>query len=174
MRPVINSFVFGLLIGLVLYHQFLRPKPEHITRIIETVTTDTVYIAKIDTVKITKEQIKHEFLRDTVYLATDIPINNFRTSYSHLYGNIDISGQVMGKVLDMALKTDLRLPTVTNTIERTETIIKKPRGLYVGAGVNSKFSASVGGYYLNNSWLYGYQYTPEFSQHQVFIGRKLF
>ena len=173
-RTIINSIIAGVLIGLLLYHNFLLPKPQTLTKIIETVTTDTIYVHQVDTVTITKTDIKHEFLRDTVYMNTNIPISNFKTYYAHVYGSIDISGQVMGEVLSMGLKTDLRIPTVTNTIERTETIIKKPQGLYLGAGVNSNLSAVVGGYYLNDQFIYGYQFNPFFQQHQIFIGRKLF
>jgi len=172
-KKIINSIIAGILIGLLLYHHFLRPSPKTVTRVVETVTTDTVYVRTVDTVTINRTQIRHEFLRDTVYLGVDMPINSFGASYSHLYGNIYVNGQVMGEVLSMALKTDFRIPSVTNNITRTETIIKKPQGIYLGAGI-SNFSASVGGVYLNDRNLFQYSYYPQINGHSVSYFRKVF
>jgi hypothetical protein len=174
---VINKqayFFIGLVFGLLIYYWFLLPKPTNTVRIVETVRTDTVYVHEFDTIVLTKKEIKHNFLRDTVYLGVDMPINDFKASYPHVYGNIDISGQLIGEMLYMGLKTDFRIPTVTNTINRTETIIKKPRGVYAGGLVISNLSAGVGGIYVFDRNLIQYSYFPEDKSHAVGYYRRIF
>jgi hypothetical protein len=65
---------------------------------------------------------------------------------------------------------------VTNTITetKTETIIKKAKGVYLGAGVNSLLDPSVKVSYLDNKYLFQYGYQPVTKIHSLGISKKLF
>lgn len=117
--------IIGIVIGVILYHIFFRPEIKIIT---ETVTkTDTVYIVHRDTVRLTRTQIKHEYLRDTVLINFEPKINRFKATFPIANGNAYVSGEVLGEVLKMDLNTDLKLPIVTNTITNTRTIMEKKK-----------------------------------------------
>jgi hypothetical protein len=87
-----------------------------------------------------------------------------------------VSGEVLGEVLKMTATNDYKLPVVTNTITetKTETIIKKPKGIYLGAGVNSLLQPSASVAYLDNKYLFQYQFQPLQKVHQIGVAKKLF
>jgi hypothetical protein len=87
-----------------------------------------------------------------------------------------VNGEVLGEVLKMTATIDYTIPVVTNTITNTETktIIQKPKGIYLGAGVNSLLKPSAAVSYLDNKYLFQYQYQPFEGVHQIGISKKLF
>jgi hypothetical protein len=87
-----------------------------------------------------------------------------------------VSGEVLGEVLKMTAINDYKLPVVTNTITetKTETIVVKPKGLYLGAGVNSLLKPSASVTYLDNKYLFQYQFEPLQGVHQIGVAKKLF
>lgn len=144
--------VIGILIG-----YFLADKSKDV-EIIETIETktDTVFITVRDTVRITKTEIKHTVLRDTILIKTIEPIiKAFTASKPFLYGNVAVNGEVLGEVLKMDIYTDFNLPQVTNTITKTNTVIKKPSGLFLTAGVNKQLTPSIGAVYVRDRYLLG-------------------
>jgi hypothetical protein len=76
----------------------------------------------------------------------------------------------------MTATNDYKLPVVTNTIieTKTETKVIKPKGLYLGAGVNSLLKPSASVSYLDNKYLFTYQFEPFQRVHQIGVAKKLF
>ena len=167
------SFLAGVILAFLLF-----PKRE-----LETVyktkyerLTDTLYITSSDTVYIPKTKIKTKVLRDTVLLEYKPKISLFETTFPFEYGSTKISGEVLGEVLKMTATNDYALPVVTNTITetKTETIIKKSKGIYLGAGVNSLLQPSAKVGYLDNKYLFQYQFQPLEKIHTLSVSKKIF
>jgi hypothetical protein len=76
----------------------------------------------------------------------------------------------------MTATNDFKIPVVTNTITetKTETIIKKPKGIYLGASMNSMLDPGAKVSYLDNKYLFTYQYQPVTKVHSLGISKKLF
>ena len=169
----ILAFLGGAILTFVLY-----PKHEQETVYkFETVTkTDTLFVDKLSTVYIPKTTIKTEVLRDTILIDFKPQISQFTASFPFEHGSTSISGEVLGEVLKMTVTNDYKLPVVTNTITNTETrtIIEKAKGIYLGAGVNSLLKPSASVSYLDNKYLFQYQYQPIEKVHQIGISKKLF
>jgi hypothetical protein len=167
------SFLIGALITFLIY-----PKPEQETVYkFETVTkTDTLIVEVKDTVYIPKTKIKQTFLRDTVLVDYKPEIKSFSTTTPFEYGNTYVNGEVLGEVLKMSVTNDFKIPVVTNTITNTETktIIKKSKGIYLGAGINSLLKPSASVSYLDDKYLFQYQFQPLERVHQIGVAKKLF
>lgn len=148
--------VFGLVLGLFLYDWFLIDKGSMIVTKTESFT-DTLFIEVRDTVRITQKEIITEFLRDTVLIDSYKPkISSFKTVQPFLYGNTTVKGEVLGEVLKMDIANDFKIPSVTNTITNTTTIIKKPSGLFLTAGANyNNLTPFVGVTFIKDRTLIG-------------------
>jgi hypothetical protein len=172
-RIAIIAFLIGVLLTFVIY-----PKPEQETVYkYETVTkTDTLIVEVKDTVYVPKKWIKSQIIRDTILVDYKPQISLFKTSIPSEYGSTNVSGEVLGEVLKMTATNDFKIPLVTNTITetKTETIVKKPKGIYLGAGVNSLLDPSASVSYLDNKYLFTYQYQPLRKVHQIGVAKKLF
>jgi hypothetical protein len=123
-----------------------------------------------------KTKIKTEVLRDTLLIDYKPKISLFKTSIPSEYGSTHLSGEVLGEVLKMTATNDFKIPVVTNTITNTETktIIKKAKGIYLGAGINSLLDPSVKVSYLDNKYLFQYGYQPVTKIHTLGVSKKLF
>ena len=167
------SFLIGVILAFVVY-----PKPEQETVYkYETVTkTDTLLVEIKDTVYIPKTKIKTQVVRDTVLINFKPKISRFETSFPFEHGNTKVSGEVLGEVLKMTAINDYKLPVVTNTITetKTETIVVKPKGIYLGVGVSSVVQPSASVVYLDNKYLFQYQFQPLQNVHQIGVAKKLF
>lgn len=175
--PRILIFILGIICGFVIYKMFIEPETETIVHYKERITTDTVYIAVKDTVYRDRLQIKHTVIRDTVMLTTIEPkIKAYEARFPLANGYAYVNGEVLGEVLKMRLTTDIKYPTITNTIEKetVRTIVKKPSGLYVNGWVDSNFIPSVGGTYLRDRLMINYRYTPLTLTHSVGFGVRVF
>jgi hypothetical protein len=169
----ILAFLGGIILAFVVYP---RPDVETVYKF-ETVTkTDTLFVDKLETVYIPKTKIKTEVLRDTIIIDFKPQISLFKTTIPFEYGNTYLSGEVLGEVLKMTATNDYKIPVVTNTITNTETrtIIEKPKGIYLGAGVNSLLKPSASVAYLDNKYLFQYQFQPVTNIHTLGISKKLF
>ena len=172
-RIAIISFLIGVLLAFVVYP---RPEQETIYKF-ETVTkTDTLMVEVKDTVYVPKKWIKSQIIRDTILVDYKPKISLFKTSIPSEYGSTNVSGEVLGEVLKMTATNDFKIPVVTNTITetKTETIIKKSKGIYLGASVNSLLEPSAKVSYLDNKYIFEYQYQPFTRSHQIGISKKLF
>jgi hypothetical protein len=167
------SFLIGVILAFVL---FPKPEVETVYKTETKVETDTIYSHVVDTIYVPKTKIKTEVLRDTVLIDYEPKISLFKTSIPSEYGSTHVSGEVLGEVLKMTATNDFKIPVVTNTITNTETktIIKKPKGIYLGAGVNSLLQPSAKVSYLDNKYLFSYQFEPIQGVHQVGVSKKLF
>jgi hypothetical protein len=167
------SFLIGVIVAIVLF-----PKKE-VETIYKTTTrteTDTIYVASTDTIYIPKTKIKTEFIRDTILIDFKPQIKRFETLFPFDYGSTRVSGEVLGEVLKMTAINDYTIPVVTNTITetKTETIIEKPKGIYLGAGINSMLQPSGKVSYLDNKYLFEYQFQPMTKIHTLGVSKKLF
>jgi hypothetical protein len=167
------SFLIGVVLAFVVF-----PKREFETVYKTKVErlTDTLYITATDTIYIPKTRIKTQVLRDTVLIDFKPKISRFETSFPFEYGSTKVSGEVLGEVLKMTATNDYKLPVVTNTITetKTETIVVKPKGIYFGVGVNSLLQPSANVSYLDNKYLFTYQFQPLQGVHQIGVAKKLF
>jgi len=167
------AFLAGILVAYIFF-----PKTESETVYkFETVTkTDTLIVEVKDTVYVPKTKIKTQVLRDTILIDYKPQISQFNASFPFEYGSTNVSGEVLGEVLKMTATSDFKIPVVTNTITNTETktIVQKPKGIYLGAGVNSLLQPSASVSYLDNKYLFSYQFQPLQKIHQIGLAKKLF
>jgi hypothetical protein len=166
-------FLAGLILGFLLLP---KPKTEEVYKFTTKTETDTLFVDKVSTVYIPKTSIKTEIIRDTILVDFKPQISLFETSFPFEHGSTKVSGEVLGEVLKMSATIDYTIPVVTNTITNTETktIIQKPKGIYLGAGVSSLLEPSAKITYLDNKYLFQYQYQPLQKVHQIGVSKKLF
>jgi len=167
------SFLIGVIVAIVL---FPKKEVETIYKTTTRIETDTIYVASTDTIYIPKTKIKTEVLRDTILIDFKPQIKRFETLFPFDYGSTRVSGEVLGEVLKMTAINDYTIPVVTNTITetKTETIIEKPKGIYLGAGINSMLQPSGKVSYLDNKYLFEYQFQPMTKIHTLGVSKKLF
>ena len=156
---MVMKYVIFVLIGFILGY-LLADWLDRDSVTVRTITeykTDTLYIPYKETVTVTKTEIVQEYLRDTILIEPFKPqIKAFKAVYPFLYGNAYLSGEVLGEVLKTSLTTDFNIPSVTNTITTTNTVIKKPSGLFLTAGVNSNFQTPyLGAIFVKDKYLVG-------------------
>ena len=169
----IVSFLIGVLLAFVI---FPRPEIETVYKF-ETVTkTDTLIVEVKDTVYVPKTKIKTEVLRDTILIDFKPQISAFTASFPFEYGSTNVSGEVLGEVLKMTATSDFKIPVVTNTITNTETktIVQKPKGIYLGASVNSLLQPGAKVSYLDNKYIFQYQFQPLQKLHTLSVNKKIF
>jgi len=167
------AFLAGILVA---YIFFPKTESETIYKF-ETVTkTDTLIVEVKDTVYVPKKWIKSQIIRDTILVDYKPQISQFNASFPFEYGSTNVSGEVLGEVLKMTATSDFKIPVVTNTITNTETktIVQKPKGIYLGAGVNSLIQPSASVSYLDNKYIFQYQFQPLQKLHTLGVSKKLF
>jgi len=167
------SFLIGVVLAFIIYP---KPEEETVYKFTTKTETDTAYVEVIDTVYIPKKEIKTQVLRDTVVVDFKPQIKAFETTFPFEYGSTKVSGEVLGDVLKMTATSDYTIPVVTNTITNTETktIIKKSKGIYLGANVNSLLQPGASASYVDNKYIFQYQYQPLQGIHQIGVSKKLF
>jgi hypothetical protein len=175
MKKIVLIFCLGIVLGFIISKLILKPQIDYVYK--KTFKTDTIYYSlPKDTVYLTKEKIKHSVLRDTVLIGPIKPILKAFTAYYPLeYGNIYITGEVIGEVTKLGFSNDLKIPVVTNTIreEKIKTLYNK--GLYLGGGVNNFNNPvlSVNANYVTKDIIIGYQYSFNKS-HGLNFSKRLF
>ena len=169
----IVSFFAGVILAFIFYP---KPEAEEVYRFSTKTETDTVYKEIKDTVYIPKTKMKTEVLRDTILVDYKPTINSFSTTTPFEYGNTYVNGEVLGEVLKMSVTNDFKIPVVTNTITNTETktIIKKSKGIYLGANINSLLDPGATASYVDDKYMFQYQYQPMTKIHTLGVSKKLF
>lgn len=167
------SFFAGIVLAVILF-----PKKE-IETIYKTTTkteTDTIFVKKIDTLYLEKSQIKTKDLRDTTIKEYKPKIRLFTASFPFENGSTKVTGEVLGEVLKMSASNEYSLPVVTNTttIDNVSTIAVKPKGIYLGVGITSLLQPSAKLSYLDNKYLFSYEFEPLQRVHQISVSKKLF
>jgi hypothetical protein len=173
----IKIAVLSFIAGVILAFLFMpKPETEEVYKFTTVTKTDTLFVDKVSTVYVPKTSIKTEVLRDTILIDFKPQISLFETTFPFEHGSTKVSGEVLGEVLKMTATNDYQIPVVTNTITNTETrtIIEKPKGIYLGAGVNSLLKPSASVAYLDNKHLFQYQYQPLQKIHTLGVSKKLF
>jgi hypothetical protein len=167
------AFLAGILVAYIFF-----PKTESETVYkFETVTkTDTLIVEVKETVYVPKTKIKTEVLRDTILIDYKPKISQFNASFPFEYGSTNVSGEVLGEVLKMTATSDFKIPVVTNTITNTETktIVEKAKGIYLGASVSSLLQPGAKVSYLDNKYIFQYQYQPLEKLHTLSVSKKIF
>ena len=166
-------FLIGAIVAVIL---FPKREIETVYKTTTRIEKDTIYVASTDTIYIPKTKIKTQVLRDTILLDSKPKISLFKASFPFEYGSTKVSGEVLGEVLKMTAINDYTIPVVTNTITETKTekVIVKPKGVYLGAGVNSMLRPSGKVSYLDNKYLFEYNYSPMDGVHHVGVSKKIF
>jgi hypothetical protein len=140
----IKIAILAFIAGVILAF-IVYPRPEQ----------ETVYKfeTKVETDTVYKE------IKDTVY----IPKTKIKT-------------EVLRDTILVDYKPTINSFSTINTITNTETktIIQKPKGIYVGAGINSLLDPAAKVAYLDNKYLFQYQYQPVTKIHSLGISKKLF
>ena len=169
----IVSFFAGVILAFIFYP---KPEIEEVYKFTTKTEIDTVFIQDIDTVHIPKKEIKTEVLRDTILIDYKPTINSFSTTTPFEYGNTYVNGEVLGEVLKMSVTNDFKIPVVTNTITNTETktIIKKSKGIYLGANISSLLQPGATASYVDDKYIFQYQYQPVTKIHTLGVSKKLF
>ena len=169
----IVSFFAGVILAFIFYP---KPEIEEVYKFTTKTEIDTVFIQDIDTVHIPKTKIKTEVLRDTILVDYKPTINSFSTTTPFEYGNTYVNGEVLGEVLKMSVTNDFKIPVVTNTITNTETktIIKKSKGVYLGASISSLLDPGATASYVDDKYIFQYQYQPVTKIHTLGVSKKLF
>jgi hypothetical protein len=175
-KAKILIFGIGILIGLLIYDRLLKPEVQIKTVYTETIKTDTVFVTKTEVINQTKDSIITVYERDTVVLDFKPKIKGFERTFYLSNGNIQVNGEVLGELTKMGLTSNLKIPTITNTItkDKTTTIIKKPVGIYLTGSIDSRFNYSLGATYLKSSALIGYEYDLVNQIHSAKVGFKVF
>ena len=166
-------FLIGAIVAIIL---FPKKEVETVYKTTTKIEKDTIYVASTDTIYIPKTKIKTQVLRDTILLDSKPKISLFKASFPFEYGSTNVSGEVLGEVLKMTAINDYTIPVVTNTITetKTETIIKKSKGFYLGANVNSLLKPGATASYVDDKYLFQYGYQPFEKIHTLSVSKKLF
>jgi len=167
------AFIAGAIVAFIFYP---KPEAEEVYRFTTVTETDTVFIEDVDTVYVPKTKIKSQVVRDTVLVDSKPNIKAFSTTTAFEYGNTYVNGEVLGEVLKMSVTNDFKIPVVTNTVTNTETktIVQKPKGIYLGVNVNSLLQPGAKVAYLDNKYIFEYQYQPLQRIHSLGVSKKLF
>lgn len=188
--------MFGIIAGFLL-NDCTGEKPEVVTRIETEIVTDTTYAyykdkykedslkwySVSDSLDFFRKKYFKELKKENITLVHDsvfkdkpieAPLRRYTGSSHHLYGSTTYNLLVAGAMLDIEMTNDFKIPkiktTITNTV--TNTVTKKSNGFYVTAGLEQSLTPNVGGVFVKDKLLVGYQY--DFNQHSIFIGKKIF
>lgn len=172
-RIAVLAFLAGIILAFIVYP---KPEAEEVYKFTTLTKSDTLFIRSSDTVYIPKTLIKTKVLRDTILVDYKPKIKSFSTTTPFEHGKTYVSGEVLGEVLKMTVTNDFKIPTVTNTVTNTETktIIKKSKGLYLGASINSLLDPGATASYVDDKYIFQYQYQPLTKIHSLGVSKKLF
>lgn len=172
-KIAVLAFFTGVIATFIFYP---KPETEEVYKFSTKTETDTVFVTSRDTVYVPKNKIKTQVIRDTILIDHKPKIKSFSATTPFEYGNTYVNGEVLGEVLKMTVTNDFKIPTVTNTITNTETktIIKKSKGFYLGASINSLLDPGATASYVDNKYVFQYQYQPVTKIHTLGVSKKLF
>lgn len=187
------TYILAVAVGFALAFLFFKPKIVESIAIKTETRTDTVYTRHVeripfpdlaylsleDSIDHYKELYEEELANIKIVKENEpfsAPIRNYSGTEVTLYGNIGYNAVVAGKMLDMAITHDLRLPTITNTVttEKTVTKTRDLRGLYAGASASMDLDYKLGASYVDRDWQFNYDYQPNAGIHWVGVKRRLF
>lgn len=155
---ILVSFFVGLVAGMYSYDYVNDDQAQ--TKV-ETVT-EIKYVPveiPVKTVEyVTVEVPVPTYIKDTIYLDKNFPVNNYKGASRTEFGNLYYDISTAGYLLDYKFKPDFlvttQVPQVTNTVTKTTTITKKPAGLFITAG-SYQNNFYVGGVFVKDKYLVG-------------------
>lgn len=173
---ILIAFFVGGLIGMFGYDRFLADKYIELP---PKVVTKTEYIPIqipiVDSVFVEVKIPKYIYIRDTIIKNKVLPLNNYVGSERTINGLVYYDITTAGYLTNYKFKTDYKIktfiPQTTTTINTTS--IKKPKGLYLGLGINQQFSPFGKVDYLDNQYIFSYQFSPV-GGHAIGVSKKLF
>jgi hypothetical protein len=173
-NKIILATIIGIVFGLLLYDFFLVPDVITKVNIVETIKSDTVYVTQRDTIKI--RDVKYIYERDTIIENYRPKIRGFKEFYPTMFGNVWVTGEVLGDLRYVDISHNLEIPLVTNIITKEKTLTNTvlSKGIYIGGGINSIMQYNVSASYVDNKYLFQYQYQPQLKVHQIGVAKKLF
>lgn len=176
--------------GLSLYLFFW---PEITESIVEKRYSDTVYLpseevivfdsltykSMNDSIDYYRKLYSKELSKDKITIIKEgepisAPLRRYTGFKPTLYGNIGYDAMIAGSLLEMNIRQDLKIPQITNTIERTVTRTIEPKSLFITGGLNSEMNYNIGAVYVNKKYLFGYKNTPQLKIHEGYFGVKVF
>ena len=121
----------------------------------DTVTVTRATVIHVDTVFVdgTRQVVMMPRIR-RVYQDTIIPVDSVKIKYT-----ANVTGTLDKIAIDYEDSRAERTILRTNTIDRTETVTKNPKGLYIGLGSNlglNELSPSI--MFVNNKNIFGVKY----------------
>lgn len=123
-----------------------------------SVVTDTVYIPKPYPIVYTKEvevKVPYEVTKlDTVYMVNTTSRYRDTVEVEKDY-QLTYDAKVTGKLDKITLGYVDNRPTQVIKETTTETIVKQPKGLYIGGTTSLDLTTSVGAQYVNNRNIIG-------------------
>jgi len=190
-----NRIIFGVIgvaTGMFLMKFFFWPEVTVIEK--ETIVIDSTYVEykeKYDSISLERISLSDsiEFYKDLYDIPANVvlvhdtvfqnkpfeaPLKRFSGSQPFLYGNTTYDAIVAGEMLNISIENDFKIPHITNTITKETTKIIHPKGLYLGGSVSDKINFSAGATYLDNNWMFGYDYSVTMKSHSIGIKRKVF
>jgi hypothetical protein len=155
---VLTTFFVGVVVGMLTFDSVnnidTQTKIEYQTRVeyktIEVPVKTTEYI----TVKVPTPT----YVKDTVYLDKSFPLNNYtgieRTVFGNLHYDITTAGYLTSTKFKPDFLVNVSVPTITNSIKETNTVIKKPTGLFLTVGYQNN-NINIGGVFVKDKVLVG-------------------
>jgi hypothetical protein len=155
---VLTAFFVGVVVGMLAFDSVqdkeVQTKIEYQTKVeyktIEVPVKTTEYI----TIKVPTPT----YIKDTVYLEKTLPLNNYtgieRTIFGNLHYDITTAGYLTSTKFKPDFLVNVSVPTITNSIRQTNTIIKKPTGLFLTVGYQNN-NINVGGVFVKDKVLVG-------------------
>lgn len=183
--------VIGIAIGIAIMKFFFWPEVTVIEK--ETITVDSTYVEykeKYDSLEMIRYNLSDSIeyykelynippevviVHDSVFIDKPFyaPLRRFNGSQVFLYGNTTYNALVAGELLNIKIENDFNIPHITNTITKETVKVIHPKGLYLGGSVSDQINFSAGATYLDNNWMFDYQYNMTLKSHQIGIKRKV-
>jgi hypothetical protein len=164
----------GVILGALLYHFLIAPETES--------SVETVYKTEIKTEWIKKDTTIFHLKDSLVFRVIETKASDKPEKYDSLrtysgktdfdFGAVNWTAKTGGELQFLKFNTAFNIPikTITNTVEKTTTIVQKPKGLYFTGGVRSDQDFAAGAMYLKNNSVISYDYFLQSQTHFLKVG----
>ena len=105
---MVVKYLISAAIGAFILYWFFWPEITTNTVTVEKITVDTFYVETRDTLYF--PVIEHEYLRDTIIELFEPKISAYKALFPVLYGNVSVTGEVLGKCFNARKTITFGLP----------------------------------------------------------------